>query len=97
MLAQWKLNPEFQLCWKEWDNQLIIYHTGSGDTHLFNQLGYHILKLLKTKPMTTVELRAKLLLNTNGAVSREYETADPDFNEFLNDMQRLGIVEQVDS
>ncbi len=97
MSARWKLNPEFQLCWKEWGGQLVLYHTGSGDTHLFDQVGYHILKLLQAKIMTTDEIREQLLVDTSRFTSREYDIADISINELLNDLQRLGITEQVDS
>ena len=96
MIVQWQLNPDFQLCWKEWGNQFVLYHTGSGDTHLFDQFGYDILQLLKIKPITTAELREQLMADINWAISREYDTAETSLNEFLNNLHRLGITEQVD-
>ncbi len=75
----------------------MLYHTGSGDTHLFDQVGYHILKLLQAKIMTTDEIREQLLVDTSRFTSREYDIADISINELLNDLQRLGITEQVDS
>lgn len=87
MLSYWQLNPDFQLCWKKWDEQLVLYHTGSGDTHLFDQFGNHILQLLKSRTMTISELRKQLLADTN--------QTENSLDEFLNELQRLGIAEQV--
>ncbi len=75
----------------------MLYHTGSGDTHLFAQVGHHILKLLQAKIMTTDEIREQLLVDTSRFASWEYDIADTSINELLNDLQRLGITEQVDS
>lgn len=75
----------------------MLYHTGSGDTHLFDQTGRHILRLLQTKIMTADEIREQLLADTNCPADREYDIAETGIDELLNDLQRLGIAEQVDS
>jgi len=95
VLSYWQLNPDFQLCWKKWDEQLVLYHTGSGDTHLFDQFGNHILQLLKSRTMTISELRKQLLADTNQTENIEAETTENSLDEFLNELQRLGIAEQV--
>ncbi len=95
MLLYWQLNQNFQLYWRKWDEQLVLYHTGSGDTHLFDQFGNHILQLLKSSSMTTAELRKQLLADTNQTENVEDETTENSLDEFLNELQRLGIAEQV--
>jgi len=94
----WRLNQDFQLCWKEWDSQLVLYHTGSGDTHLFDQSGYQLLKLLQTKPRTLSELERQLWSDDEDqAITGEHDATELNLDDFLDDLQRLGIVEQVDS
>ena len=94
MLPYWQLNPDFQLCWKNWDDQLVLYHTGSGDTHLIDFMGYEILQYLQEQPRTVEDIQA-YILKTESAVEVDEESVNIRLNEFLAEMFRLGIAEQV--
>jgi len=45
--------------------------------------------------MTISELRKQLLADTNQTENIEAETTENSLDEFLNELQRLGIAEQV--
>lgn len=94
MLPYWQLKPDFQLCWKKWDDQLVLYHAGSGDTHLIDSLGYEILQYLQEQPRTVEEILTHIL-KTESTVEVDEESVNMRLNEFLAEMFRLGIAEQV--
>jgi PqqD family protein of HPr-rel-A system len=56
----WSVPPASVFHWREWDQEFVVYHQQSGDTHRLNRLGARLLTLLIERPRTAAELMAEI-------------------------------------
>jgi PqqD family protein of HPr-rel-A system len=50
-----------ELVWRSWGNdEYIVYHTHSGDTHQFNSVAAEVIRALQQQPATTDQLAAHI-------------------------------------
>lgn len=91
-VSGWCLNPDFPLCVRHWGGEFLVYHTGSGDTHLLDGGRYFVLALLTEQAQGTEQiaerLRAKLELEPHEAETGQVET-------LLSDLYGLALIEKV--
>ncbi len=60
---------DVELLWQSWDDEVIVYNTASGQTHLLDALSGEALKEIESRPGTIPQL-AKRLSDTLGLDSR---------------------------
>lgn len=91
---KWLVAPAADLRWRCWDDELVVYHVQSGDTHLLNPLAAEALRCLCDASATVEELAAH--------VARTLDV-EPD-DELLRQMQQcvaqfdeLGLIEPADA
>jgi PqqD family protein of HPr-rel-A system len=88
----WKRADAGALEQRWWDDQLVVYHRGSGNTHLLNLLAGEVLDCLGQSPAGAAELAGRV-------AGRLDLQPDPDFLQrmeaLLNELEELGIVEAV--
>lgn len=89
---RWRVAEGFPLYWHHWDNEFVVYNTGSGDTHLLDVVAAEALKILDTAPANLLELVQKL------SASLEIEV-DGDFVAHLEtrlaNFHKLGLIEPI--
>lgn len=44
---KWRLLPGFELYFRSWSNEHIVYHSGSCNTHMLDEYGFYALQCLK--------------------------------------------------
>ncbi|MEX0777451.1 MAG: HPr-rel-A system PqqD family peptide chaperone [Phycisphaeraceae bacterium] len=64
---RWRTPRENQLLWRRWGDEVVVYHTGSGDTHQLSPLAVLILEDLARQPRSTDELIAHLQIDADPA------------------------------
>jgi PqqD family protein of HPr-rel-A system len=52
----WRVAPGSSFRWRHWDDEFVLYHDESGDTHRLNPLGAQILKRLTGSASTAEDL-----------------------------------------
>ena len=88
----WRVPSGFGLHWQSWEDEFVVYNSGSGDTHLFDPIAAKALQSLDKEPASLSELEGRL------AASLEI---DPDsklsayLERLLSDFHRLGLIERV--
>ncbi len=84
--TRWRLVADFELLTKEWQGEIVLYHEGSGNTHLLDGAAARLFTLLGESPASVVEL--------SEAWGRE---APPcaDLQALLGRLRRLDLVEPV--
>ncbi len=83
--TRWRLVADVEFLSREWDGEFVLYHPGSGDTHLLDGVAAHIFRALLQYSASPLELSA--------AYSGQ---ASPDeLNHILGRLQRLDIVEPI--
>lgn len=89
---RWFSDPAFPLAVRHWDDDYLVYHPGSGDTHLLDAGRYLLLAQLDREPASAAEIAGRL------AAQLELPD-DSDFTEqvetLLSDLYGLGLVEKV--
>ena len=91
--ARWKVNSEFPLQWRSWDDEFVVYNSGSGDTHLLDPVAAEALQNLEREEASLGEL--------TGRVGASVKT-EPDselcayLEKLLSDFYKLGLIERVE-
>lgn len=87
---RWSLLPGPPLLWRCWDDEWVLYHPASGDTHRLPAVSARVLQRLEAGPATAAEVVADLA----GEVE---DTERPQLASFVDSaleaFARLGLVE----
>lgn len=86
---EWRVPPGNVLCMHAWDDELVVYHKPSGDTHLLGPLARHLLLALRDAPL--VSGSAAIFATTEDAMQDAALSADAIFLE----LEALGLVERI--
>ena len=89
--AKWRLVPGFPLYRHSWDDEFVVYNTGSGDTHLLDPVAAKALQILEDGPVVLSEL--------TGGVAASLEIEGDHrllayLERLLSDFRRLGLIER---
>jgi PqqD family protein of HPr-rel-A system len=87
---KWFVAPTVDLKWRCWDDELVVYHVQSGDTHLLNPLAGHILQSLQLHAQSADELVA--------SAARTFELEPDDqltrqIQQCLEQFDEVGLIE----
>jgi PqqD family protein of HPr-rel-A system len=90
--VEWFSDPAFPLSVRHWDDDYVVYHPGSGDTHLLDASRYLLLTQLGREPAPVTVIAKRL-------AARLELPDDVDFTErvetLLSDLYGLGLIEKV--
>jgi len=90
--AGWRAIRGFELYWHAWDNEFVVYHSGSGDTHLLNLLAATALQSLQQAPADLSELTAQIASRHGLEIDEDFQRS---MEELVTELARLGLIEQV--
>jgi PqqD family protein of HPr-rel-A system len=79
--ATWRVASDAQLRLHYWDDECVLYHGASGDTHRLPELVGKLLEYLMQSPSTIP------------ALSEAIDLHEEDVETALNELARLGITE----
>ncbi len=83
-----------QLRWRRWDEETIVYHVPSGETHLLNELSAAALESLSHRPASADELAKRLA----EALDLEVDaTLRDQLAQLLEQFDERGLIEPVDA
>ncbi|ANM30194.1 hypothetical protein ABI59_12335 [Acidobacteria bacterium Mor1] len=87
------MRADADLHWRAWDDQYVVFHPPSGDTHLLNEAAARLLRRLHEGPATIADLVA--------AVEGIGDEAVPDMPKrvagYLLWFDDLGLIEAADA
>ena len=86
----WRVPTHLSFHWRSWDNEYVVYHVNSGDTHRLNAAGARALRLLVESPRTTHELAECLGDEFPGDAG---EPILATVEELVRRFEQLGLVE----
>ena len=87
----WQVVPGSSFRWRQWDEEHVLYHENSGDTHRLNALGARALELLET-PATADELARRLAARLTVAPDEAFASV---VGKLVLHFRELGLVESV--
>jgi PqqD family protein of HPr-rel-A system len=91
---KWRISKGFNLRIRNLTDQHVIYHCGSGDTHLLDFTGFFVFKQLNVDAYSFEQLLQKL---TN---EFEFESSDESkdyLSSLLTEFEKLALVERLDT
>lgn len=88
----WQIPSGVTLLFREWDQQVVVFHKGSGDTHLISAAAAQLLQLLQdSSPLSTDQISAQYP-TTN---EQEYVEQCQGIEAALQQLASLGLVSAV--
>jgi PqqD family protein of HPr-rel-A system len=88
----WRRTETQDLPRRWWEDQLVVYHPGSGDTHLLNLVAGEVLESLQQSPANVVELTDRVALRLD---RQPDEPLLAQIEQLLHELDELGLVEVV--
>ena len=87
----WRVVPPEAIALREWDDELVVYNDGNGNTHHLAPVAGKVLLALLHKPTGLDELE---LIDSVGAMTEidEASVLAPVVEEALHELGRLGLV-----
>ena len=88
----WVASPESALLWRSWDDeQWVIYHVASGDTHLLNQVAAQALRSLQEHPSNVSELTERVAAALDSVADEAFAK---ELERLLAEFDELGLIER---
>lgn len=94
VVVGWQITPGFDLCWREWDGECIVYHTGTADTHYIDAVGVIILKYLEQGNASVNDVVSHLAPHFLESEKIEEQDLEKTVTRHLEGYQSLGLIEQ---
>jgi PqqD family protein of HPr-rel-A system len=83
---RWSADVNLRQHWRCWDDEVMVFHAGSGDTHCLNTLAAHVLEMLMEHAMTATELKKVLQAGSEGAPGAQ------EIEALLRQFDDLGLI-----
>jgi PqqD family protein of HPr-rel-A system len=90
--TKWRRVSDTQLIQRDWDDEVVIYHPESGDTHLLNPAAVEMLQVLEQGPASAKALGEHIASRFN--VPLDGKLRDQ-VEETLAGLSRVGLVEKI--
>ena len=88
--ARWQALQGFEFLTHDFEDELVIYHTGSGHTHLLSRLQSEVFTYLQQQPSTLQDLTSHLTTVFNIKADSEFYA---EIEKLLLSLYRFDIVE----
>ncbi len=84
--------PDDCLIWREWDDEHVVYHRASGETHLLNAVAAATLRALERSSLTLDELCERIASEFRADAPEAYGASLANLLAYFDD---LGLVRTV--
>lgn len=90
-LMRWRIREGAEFLWRTWDSEeILVYDTFTGDTHLVNRVTSEALRSLQLSPCDPAELSQRIAESLG--VENE-PVFDASVRDLLAHLDRIGLVE----
>ena len=86
----WRICSRHAVLWRVWDGPAVVYHDGSGDTHLLNPVAFAGLRALAQAPTDVADLARRVAGELNLPCDQTFENH---MATLVTDLHRLNLVE----
>lgn len=88
---RWQLLSGFRLRWQSWGDEYVVYHSGSGDTHLLDPIAAEVLKNLECASANTSELLDRISISLDIKADGDLAAM---LEQLLSEFYKLGLIER---
>ena len=89
---RWQIISGFELRWLNWDDEFVVYHTGSGDTHLLNSMAAIILEQMASSSLSLQELSDHFIHSLGINPDNDFEK---NLKQLVTELERSGLIERT--
>jgi len=89
---RWQIISGFELRWLNWDDEFVVYHTGSGDTHLLNSMAAIILEQMASSSLSLQELSDYFIHSLGINPDNDFEK---NLKQLVTELERSGLIERT--
>lgn len=90
----WRITQGCELRWRSWNDEYVVYNSGSGDTHLLDLLSAEILEKIEEVPASSRALE-------DWVAGRVAADSIPEISGYVSDLllqlHSLALIEAVDA
>ncbi len=88
---RWRVISSYPLAWRTWDDEeYVVYHPGSGDTHVLNAMSAELLRRMEDASTTRAELVSHCVEVLGIEPDEEFARQ---IDHLLNELNDLGLIE----
>ncbi len=91
---QWRVVGDFEFLSQQWDEEVVLFHSGTGNTHLLENNAYQLIRILQQSPANTAGLIQSLSIHLSPCDQAAFAAYVP---RALAELRRLDIVEAVEA
>jgi PqqD family protein of HPr-rel-A system len=91
-MSCWRLNSACTLTWQRWDDEWVVFDSGSGDTMQLDPLAAVTLMCLEAEPFSLSDLTAQIAAELDLPVG---EPLSAKLGFVLENLTHLGLIERV--
>lgn len=88
----WRIAPDFPIVSRRWDDECLVFHAGSGNTHLLNAVAGAVLTSLDTGPATPEQLVERVAEQLGYQVDAEFTAYVRQTSAELNGLELIEAV-----
>ena len=88
----WRAPSSARLHWRSWDDEFVLYSSGSGDTHLLDPVAAEALRILEIESVSLFELVE--LVGRSLGIEPDDELASY-LEQLIYRLEKLGLIEGI--
>lgn len=82
-----------RLLWRSWDDdEFVVYHVASSNTHVLNAVAAEALRVLKQGPLSCLDLARQVSLSIGGVLDDAFVQR---IEQLIAEFDQLGLIEPV--
>lgn len=89
MSITWKIIDNFPIIWYRWGDEVLVYHSGTADTHLLDQVIVKILCSLQNEAQTVKELVDNITMQDDLAGGNDVKSIE----DIVKQLHSLDLIE----
>jgi PqqD family protein of HPr-rel-A system len=92
--SKWRIPDGYEILSRPFGDQFVVYHCGSGDTHLLDQVSFCVLNELNGHVCSYEQLLEKI---TDQIEFELPEQSQKYLNDLISEFQKLSIIERINT
>lgn len=91
--TRWTATASYPLRWHTWgDGRYVVYHSGSGDTHMLNEVAAEVLRQLDGQAVAVPDVTVRVA----AALEADSAMLAPHIDQLVPYLEDLGLIEPTD-
>jgi PqqD family protein of HPr-rel-A system len=90
---RWKFVEDFEILWRSWGDETVLFHAGSGDIHILNSISTEAIKILRNNLFTSTQLAKRVAISLNLPANTDLFSH---MTQLVNTLDKMGLIEPAE-